>query len=34
MTANKMINKQFNLFSDEFFRTISLYYGNADITKN
>ena len=33
MTANKMINKQFNLFSDEFFPHISLYYGNADITK-
>ena len=33
MTTNKMINKQFNLFSDEFFPHISLYYGNADITK-
>ena len=33
MTANKMINKEFNLFSDEFFPHISLYYGNADITK-
>ena len=33
MTVNKMINKQFNLFSDEFFPHISLHYGNADITK-
>ena len=28
-----MINKQFNLFSDEFFPHISLHYGSADITK-
>ena len=33
IAANKIIKKQFNLLSDEFFPHISLYYGNADITK-